>query len=775
MTVEIPRDRTRRKVRIIRGTIGGLTTVAAALTLSRSTPLVEFRADSFSTQPGHSETFHGDFRSWRNADVAVSTPHGAKVARISPQALGLRRVEANRYANQAVARTERQSSGGRAAGERRGVGQVRYGSSVAAGERLPRANQAETEIVRSTPIAPEQTAIQSARLRTGAVVSPWIALPALVDVAAFGVSTVTRGVGRATGWSALEKASRNVQLGAELGALCIGASACFAAPSAEVASPAPGEIVTLSPELNSGWNTDTLARSLQTSIGENMFIVTNPVPDTGGRVASVSARVSGDATCLSKEGGSTVLASLTLKGPSTAQPVTMYACTVPVEGKVSTGEQQNLNVKVMVIRGADGTTHPFLISPLEGREMSRYVAELWPMISGTLPDGTIVQAFQRSAEVQLEGEIAVDGRISSISLLGFEGVPSFRVDMPAQPTKEAPENTPSLPAYLMGSILPVAEQLKQFAVVENTVQVTEVAPPGGKEAEQPATPTPVPTATATSTEIPASPTATEAGPKEGKTMVENGYTYTYTVIPESGYKGWFRPMADMPLVPWLAKYVPDGSGGYVESTNRNNIGPTRLLVEKGVEGEQAIKALTQRQLERGVTFPYYVEQIYTWIRTRYEEINPNADDYKRNTDLQNGNISFKFHAGPKEYTWTISPHSGATIYVVKNDPAHLTEENGFWTWVDGPYGTHFSTAFWGVDQNGIVGAISLDKSLDQLDPFELRIIPLYHQVAVLKHDDVQGVGFDGPLQMIVTFAGRENPLVIEIENRPVIPTPTLTP
>ncbi len=279
------------------------------------------------------------------------------------------------------------------------------------------------------------------------------------------------------------------------------------------------------------------------------------------------------------------------------------------------------------------------------------------------------------------------------------------------------------------------------------------------------------TAVMPATETPV-PTPTESGPKEGDKIVENGYTYTYTLIPESGYKGWFRPVAKMPLDPWLAKYVPDGNGGYVESSAKNDIGPTTLLVEKGVLGEQAIEALTQKKLERGVAFPLYVRQLETWMRKHYFETAPNPDDYKYNTALQRGDVTYAFRVGDKEYTWTISPKSGATIYIIKNDPAVLTEENGFWTWVDGPYGTHFSTAFWGVDKNGIVGAISPDTSLDQLDPFELRILPLFHQVAVLKHDDVQGVGFDGPLQMLVTFAGEENPPIIGVKNRPVAPTPT---
>lgn len=285
------------------------------------------------------------------------------------------------------------------------------------------------------------------------------------------------------------------------------------------------------------------------------------------------------------------------------------------------------------------------------------------------------------------------------------------------------------------------------------------------------TPTPreislAPTPTNVAATETAVPTPTEAGPKAGDKLVENGYTYTYTVIPESGYKGWFRPMAEIPLVPWDIKYVPDGKGGYVESNASNDVGPTRLLIEKGLNGEQIISALTQTRKEKGSSpLPNYTEQLLTYLRKDYSVTHPNANDYQFNTDLQRGNVTYTFHVGPTEYTWTISPKSGATIYVLKNDPAYLTEENGFWTWVDGPYGTHFYTAFWGVDNNGIVGAISVDKSLDQLDPFELRILPLYHQVAVLTHDDVQGVACDANCQRMVIFAGEGNPPVIDVKKK----------
>ena len=75
------------------------------------------------------------------------------------------------------------------------------------------------------------------------------------------------------------------------------------------------------------------------------------------------------------------------------------------------------------------------------------------------------------------------------------------------------------------------------------------------------TPTQTPTIT---------PTATEAGPKQGDTLIENGYTYTYMVIrsPEANevlHTGFFREFGNFDILPFpIGFYIPDGIGGWTK-------------------------------------------------------------------------------------------------------------------------------------------------------------------------------------------------------------------
>jgi hypothetical protein len=85
-----------------------------------------------------------------------------------------------------------------------------------------------------------------------------------------------------------------------------------------------------------------------------------------------------------------------------------------------------------------------------------------------------------------------------------------------------------------------------------------------------------------------------------------------------------------------------------------------------------------------------------------------------------------------------------------------------------PWKTNFWVAFWGVDSHGIVGAISLDKPLDQLDPFEIRMLPLWHEAVVIDDDeqdnsDISNVGFNGLLQRLVQDVTAVKPPLIEIQ------------
>ena len=259
------------------------------------------------------------------------------------------------------------------------------------------------------------------------------------------------------------------------------------------------------------------------------------------------------------------------------------------------------------------------------------------------------------------------------------------------------------------------------------------------------------------------PTATEARLKVGDQIIENDYTYTYTFIPESGYYGWFRPLANINFYPWAFATIPDGHGGRISANSTNDIGPTTLMVEQGVDGEQAVVALIQNELQKGINpTPLYIRDIETDLRTRAGVSTSNQAIDQFNTDLQIGNETFQDTVFGKSLIWTISPKSGATIYILKPDLTKLTKENGFWEWSDMPWKTHFWTAFWGVNSHGIVGAIAVDKPLNQLDPFELRMLTIWHEAVALDNTDVTNTGFDGLAQDLASQAA-DIPTMIDIQ------------
>lgn len=262
---------------------------------------------------------------------------------------------------------------------------------------------------------------------------------------------------------------------------------------------------------------------------------------------------------------------------------------------------------------------------------------------------------------------------------------------------------------------------------------------------------------------------TETGPKEGDTKEINGLPYTYTVIrsPETNevlHTGFFRVIAvDMPIYPWQT-WVSDGKGGYEHG---KDVAPTTLLVEEGVDDEGVLTKLSHQTMEKGVrATSHYIINLVDMMHDIYKNKFGEYDGALYGRSVQNGEFDVTFTDGEKELVWAPDPDTGATIYVLAYDPAKITSEDGFVKWVDKGWGTNFWTAYWGINNKGIVGAMALDKPLSELTQDELRILPLYHELAAILSArngmNVQDVKFHSDIERIISFAGQDNPPIIQI-------------
>jgi len=284
------------------------------------------------------------------------------------------------------------------------------------------------------------------------------------------------------------------------------------------------------------------------------------------------------------------------------------------------------------------------------------------------------------------------------------------------------------------------------------------------------------------TEVTATPVAAEATemgptvPQEGDTKLENGYTYAYTVIRSEDskelYQGWFRPMTPVkiPFWDWTDKWY--GVDGTLKTGQ--DIGNMMMLVGEGVPGADAIKSITHA----GFPPDRLIDESNMYMQAVLGKFTENFsgniigavpdEQWKAMNDgLQAGTIKYTIKAGSKEYAWYPSPEHGAMVYVLKYDKATQTEENGFLDWKDYPNKNHFHTAFLGLDSKGnILGSISSEKPLNELEDWELQMMQYYHMATAVNSqssDQNQNGGFSPFLQILIERAAQLNPPYIEVE------------
>ncbi|MCL5612152.1 MAG: hypothetical protein M1485_06315 [Chloroflexi bacterium] len=297
-----------------------------------------------------------------------------------------------------------------------------------------------------------------------------------------------------------------------------------------------------------------------------------------------------------------------------------------------------------------------------------------------------------------------------------------------------------------------------------------------------ATPTLVtPTAPAPAvTEAPATPTAiptpesspTPAGPKEGDTKAENGYTYTYTVVRtadgKAEYSGWFRPMTPtaINMMDWVW-YLPDGAKG---------IAPITIFVEDNVPGADAIQVFTHSEIAKGQGGSNsYINALVTafgnnnndkWLTVR-DGMEAGTQKYP----VQFGNTSFDFYPSPKH---------GSIVYVFNPNNPVISKENGSVEWDDGQinHDHKFKTIFWGLDAQGnTLGGIASETPLNQLNPEELPIFPFYHVASIIGGTGgdlkLYSGGYSQLLQRMREGSQKSDPPYVEISTQ--TPSPTSTP
>jgi len=286
------------------------------------------------------------------------------------------------------------------------------------------------------------------------------------------------------------------------------------------------------------------------------------------------------------------------------------------------------------------------------------------------------------------------------------------------------------------------------------------------------------TATRVATQTPSStptavPTPTEAGPKVGDTKVENGFTYTYTEVKSPDgvkeYAGYFRPLAvNIPFIDNNGMYAPilgpDGKSVLKNPDGKNqwqgakSIGPTTVYVELGVQDEFIIKSIghTPHPIPFQKTTQYEDRMLAVMLQHYFHTDNSTQDQNDVYfAAIQSGKVSYTFTDGSKTYTWPFSPESGATVYVVNYNNVAPTAENGVKQWSAAPSNHVFRTAFWGVDQKGIIGMIASEKPFSELTDFELRMLPIWHIAVVMHNADVTKAGFDQFVQEQVQMADKQ--------------------
>jgi len=279
------------------------------------------------------------------------------------------------------------------------------------------------------------------------------------------------------------------------------------------------------------------------------------------------------------------------------------------------------------------------------------------------------------------------------------------------------------------------------------------------------------TSTVTLTPLP-SATPTNSPPKDGDTKLENGETFIYKIIQSSDsqgqqYSGWFRKLTPtaIPVYDWSEIGSPGGK----------DIGPMVVYVQEGVSGADGIKSITHPVLTlsdaRNSTYEHFMDG-----KLNEDYYHPKCCASHTYTatqlapffgSLQSGTMDYTFTNGSQKYPWYLGPKSGSVVYVIDFDKATPEKSNGFLEWRDLPNQIRFRSVFWGVDEQGnILGAISSEKSLDQLDDTELRLMVLYHITAVLDEKDVTDYGFGVLPEMMSEQAGKDKPPYIQIQREP---------
>lgn len=284
-----------------------------------------------------------------------------------------------------------------------------------------------------------------------------------------------------------------------------------------------------------------------------------------------------------------------------------------------------------------------------------------------------------------------------------------------------------------------------------------------------------PTATPTTEPLPksaAESSPTPTGPKEGDTKVENGYTYTYTVIKtaegKEAYQGWFRSMTPtaIPMYDWGQGYIPDGNGGWIQA---KNVSPITILVEENVSGAATIQSFTHKDLvslsKDQQSHELYIGYMMTFFGTTDEALAQSA------REQQSGTLKYPVQFGDTTFDWYPSPDHGAKVYILNYNNPTISKDSGAVEWKDAPYDNSFRTTFWGLDAQGnAIGAIASKQPLDQLNQTgmfnELLIFPYYHVASMLggTGGDLKQYsgGFSILLQKLMQYSERSDPPYVEI-------------
>ena len=284
------------------------------------------------------------------------------------------------------------------------------------------------------------------------------------------------------------------------------------------------------------------------------------------------------------------------------------------------------------------------------------------------------------------------------------------------------------------------------------------------------TPTQTPTIT---------PTATEAGPKEGDTKVENGITYTYTVIRGADGHIEFSNFTNS-----LITNMP----AYDFLLYQKGAIPTTLLVENTVLGQEGITFSHQTPIQSpDLTMTRYDQFFITSVIENYFHKSrayvPSFNDQdKMFSDLaKGGNFPVPIKDGTNSFIWNVGSGAvgpglsgGAKIIVRNFDEMVPSKANNIDEWHD-ENNVYFRTVYDGVDADGnLVGEISVgeyvnkapvNKPLNELTPKELAILQFFHVASALdieNNGDVTNAGYGSLLQSLLDYAFTGNPPQIVI-------------